>query len=80
MQEKTFLYRNRTYIIRRTRASETVIIFKVFEILPANKQLELACLYGWVDEKLVELTPRYKDNIEILDAFYKQILHVYQLQ
>jgi hypothetical protein len=80
MHEKTFPYKNGTYIIRRLRTDENVVIFKVFEIIQANKRLELRCLYGWVDNKLVELTPRHGENSEILDAFYKEILKDYHLK
>lgn len=80
MQEKIFNYKNDSFIIRKLRTDENVVLFKVFQFTPLNKSLNLKALYGWVDKKLIELTPRFKENSDLLDNFTQLIKTNYQLQ
>lgn len=70
MQEKTFAFEDKNFIIRRIKSIDDVVIFKVFQLKPSPNLPELALLFGLVNKKLVELTPRFKENSRLLDTFH----------
>lgn len=80
MQEKTFTVENKNFIIRRLKSVDDVVIFKVFRLMPSPRTLELTLLFGWVDKKLIELTPRLQENNKLLDIFSKHIVEFYHLK
>jgi hypothetical protein len=79
MENKVLQFQNLNYTIRPFNAVDNVIIFHVLKPSITTTALDLAVMYGWVDKKLVELTPRTNENSLLMETFHKFILSNYRL-